>query len=164
MRGSVLPLLGILVLPGCGGSAPSQPEAPVEPNFRAVATVHVAAGPDSGSTPFLMTRVVLSSLTSAPTRLTINHQCPVFLRLYRTDSADTLPVYDEGDDECSRIAELIEIPPTGSRELVHELSLKAVHDAGVGPGTYAVHVVVASTEAGGGPGKFSIDAGQIDIP
>ncbi len=164
MRGVVpLPLLGMFVLLGCTGSLPSQPEASVEPNYSAVATVRVAAGQGPDSTPSLVARVVLSSRTSKPIRLTVNQQCPVFLRLYRTGLADTLPVYDEGNNGCSRIAEIIELPPAGNRELVHELSLKAIHDAGVGPGKYAVHVIVAATEAVGGPGKFAIEAGEIDI-
>jgi hypothetical protein len=136
----------------------------VAPNFRAVATVRIAAGSDSGNTPSIITRVVLSSLTSVPTRLTINHQCPVFLRLYRIGSANALPTYDEGDKGCSRIAEIVELPPAGKHEVLHELSLKAVHDTGVDPGRYSVDVVVVATENGGGPGQFSIHAGEIEIP
>lgn len=164
MRRFSLPLLTTLALLGCGGTSPSQPEPPAEPHYRVTASVHVTDSAGAHGMPALVTSVVMSNLQSAPLHLTINHQCPLFLRLYRSNSADTLPVYDEGIDGCSHIAELVELPPMGSRELTHELSLRELSEAGVAPGRYVVRVVVAASEAMGGPGHFAVHAGEVEIP
>ena len=164
MRRFSLPLLTTLALLGCGGASPSEPELAAEQQFRATASVHLADGAQSGRGPALVASVVISSLQFSPVRLTINHQCPVALRLYHPDSADTVPVYDEGNRGCSRIGELVEVPPMGSHELTHELSLRDLDEAGVGPGKYVVRALVVATEAMGGPGPFTVPAGEVEIP
>jgi hypothetical protein len=159
MRQFSLPLFTAFVLLGCGETSPSQPEPPSEQGYRMTATVHVAPAPVPDSTPALVASVVLSGMSLSPVRLTVNHQCPVFLRLYAMNAADTLPAYDEGNKGCTRIGETVEIPPLGSRTFTHQLSLRELREADVAPGSYVVHVVLV-----GGSEPRAVDAGEVEIP
>jgi len=157
-------VLSTLALAACSSSSPNEPDQlPDSESFgafgaRANARIAGSVGEDS-----LVASVTLTNRSTVPVNLTVNHQCPVAVRLYRYSGTEQA-VYDEGPMGCSRIGRDVLLKVGGKAVLTRSVSLRELRAAGITAGRYRVEAIVIANGTQDRPGPFTVQAGEITLP